>query len=123
MAVVSQGRFHSIFTPQMSVSQGLEVVTNCQIFSVIISYHVTTACFVHSPPGGTQRLSRLIGPVQTKEMIFTGNNVDGLKAFKLGLVNEVVNQNDKGDAAFMAALDLAKDIVPNVSFLVGDTSV
>ena len=40
--------------------------------------------------GGTQRLSRLIGLRAALRMIVTGNTVDGLRAWKMGLVDQVV---------------------------------
>ncbi len=39
--------------------------------------------------GGTQRLPRLIGPNQAKEMIFTGKMVPAADARALGLVNQI----------------------------------
>lgn len=64
--------------------------------------------------GGTQRLSRMLGPALAKEMIFTGNVVDGMEAKELGLVNHAVEQNEAGDAAYHRALELAEQIRPNV---------
>ena len=40
--------------------------------------------------GGTQRLARLIGPNQAKELIYTGKMISAAQAQELGLVNQVV---------------------------------
>ncbi|HEX5981168.1 MAG TPA: enoyl-CoA hydratase-related protein [Nitrososphaeraceae archaeon] len=45
------------------------------------------------PPGwgGTQRLLRIIGPAKAKEMIFTGKMINAEEAYKIGLVNDIIN--------------------------------
>lgn len=63
--------------------------------------------------GGTQRLPRLIGPAFAKELIFTAKILTGAEAMKMGLVNYTVKQNSEGNAAYLKALELAREIVPN----------
>lgn len=47
--------------------------------------------------GATQRLSRIIGIAQSKELIYTGKVIDAYKANEIGLVNQVVEVgNDDG---------------------------
>ncbi|MGV9198361.1 MAG: enoyl-CoA hydratase/isomerase family protein [Promethearchaeia archaeon] len=40
--------------------------------------------------GGTQRLTRLVGPLHAKEMIYTAEIIDVKRALEIGLVNHVV---------------------------------
>ncbi|KZC07307.1 PREDICTED: methylglutaconyl-CoA hydratase, mitochondrial [Dufourea novaeangliae] len=63
--------------------------------------------------GGTQRLPRIVGPAKAKELIYTARVLDGKDAMKIGLLNEVVPQNKDGDAAYQAALSIAREILPN----------
>ena len=57
--------------------------------------------------GGTQRLPRLIGRAKAIEWILTGDMVMAQEAFRLGLVNQVVPQ----DQVLKVAKDLARKIV------------
>ncbi|VDI77800.1 methylglutaconyl-CoA hydratase [Mytilus galloprovincialis] len=63
--------------------------------------------------GGTQRLTRVVGPALAKELIYTARMFDGHEAAKLGVVNHSVDQNDAGDAAYQRAVELALEITPN----------
>jgi len=49
--------------------------------------------------GGTQRLPRLVGPARAKEMIFSGRMVDAPEALSIGLVDQVVPDDDVYEAA------------------------
>ncbi|KAK5900458.1 hypothetical protein CgunFtcFv8_025416 [Champsocephalus gunnari] len=62
--------------------------------------------------GGTQRLPRAIGVSLAKELIFAARVVDGAEACRLGLANHSVEQNKAGDAAYLRALELAREINP-----------
>ena len=57
--------------------------------------------------GGTQRLSRLIGKAKATEWILTGEIYSAQEAHRLGLVNQVVPQ----DQVLKTAKDLARKIV------------
>ena len=53
--------------------------------------------------GGTQRLTRLVGPARAKGMVFTGRHVEAAEALSLGIADLVVPDAD----AYPAAVELA----------------
>ncbi len=56
--------------------------------------------------GGTQRLTRLIGPARAKELIFSGRFVSAEEALAMGIVNRIVAPED----VYAEALALAKSL-------------
>ncbi|MBU5636241.1 enoyl-CoA hydratase/isomerase family protein [Geomonas sp. Red69] len=65
--------------------------------------------------GGTQNLSRLIGPNRAKELVYSGRMINAQKALAWGVVNEVVAQAELA----AKALELAREIAKNGSLGVG----
>ncbi|XP_061590524.1 methylglutaconyl-CoA hydratase, mitochondrial [Cololabis saira] len=94
---------------------GLEMALACDIRIASNSSKmglVETKLAIIPGAGGTQRLPRVIGVPQAKELMFAARAVDGQEASRLGLVNHSVEQNNSGDAAYLRALELAREMNP-----------
>lgn len=92
-------------------------ICQCVIMSQRSRFYSNTATEIGSVcvcAGGTQRLPRTIGVSLAKELIFAARVVDGAEAKTLGLVNHAVEQNKNGDAAYLRALELAREFNPQV---------
>jgi enoyl-CoA hydratase len=59
--------------------------------------------------GGTYRLPRLVGLGVARELVYTGRLIDAAEAFRIGLVNRVVEDNDVVESS----LGLAREIAAN----------
>lgn len=58
--------------------------------------------------GGTQRLPRLVGSSRAKEIVMTGRQVKSDEALRIGLVDEVVPNDQLHDRAFALAGEVAR---------------
>jgi enoyl-CoA hydratase len=58
--------------------------------------------------GGTQRLSRLVGPAKAKDLIFTGRQISAEEALSIGLVDRVVPDTEVYEQAYAWAARLAR---------------
>jgi enoyl-CoA hydratase/carnithine racemase len=98
---------------------GLEVALACD-FRVAATdaqlgqYEITMGLFPGS--GGTQRLPRLVGPSNAKELIFSGDLIDATEALRIGLVNRVV----PASAVFGAAVEWAARLAAGPAAVRGD---
>jgi enoyl-CoA hydratase/carnithine racemase len=64
--------------------------------------------------GGTQRLTRLVGPGRAKDLILTGRRMNAAEAFSVGLVNRLAPEGHLLETAF----SLAEAIVANAPIAV-----
>jgi len=99
----------------VALGGGLEMALSCDLRVAADTTKmglVETKLAIIPGAGGTQRLPRIIGPALAKELIYTARIIDGVEAYRLGLINQLVAQTSKGDAAFCRALELAKEILP-----------
>ncbi len=79
---------------------GLELALACN-YRVATTNHKTKLAFPEIKLGffpglgGTQRAPKLIGLINSLDMILTGKTLDSLKALKIGLVDEIFNHGQK----------------------------
>jgi len=94
------------------VAGGLEMAMACDIriaseTARIGDGHIKMGLL--GPAGGTARLPRLVGAGMGKELIFTGDLVNGAEACRIGLVNHVYPE----DEFLNEALELGRRIAKN----------
>jgi 3-hydroxypropionyl-coenzyme A dehydratase len=67
------------------------------------------------PPGwgGTQRLSRIVGPAKAKELIYTGKMITAKKAERIGLVNKVVSMTPEEANSLLKKIDTTSTANPS----------
>jgi 2-(1,2-epoxy-1,2-dihydrophenyl)acetyl-CoA isomerase len=89
---------------------GISLMNACDL-AIADENTVFTLAYCHigtSPDGGsTHSLVRLVGMKKAKEIALLGNRFDAAEAARLGLVNQVVSNNDLGPAITKLATRLA----------------
>ena len=67
------------------------------------------------PPGwgGTQRLSRIVGPAKAKELIYTGKMITAKEAERIGLVNKVVSMTPEEANSLLRKIDTTSTANPS----------
>lgn len=65
---------------------------------------------------GTYRLPKLVGQGMAKQLIYTGRNIDAEEALRIGLVNQVVPQEELMPTALKIAGSIAKNAPIAVKF-------
>ena len=58
--------------------------------------------------GGTQRLTRLLGPARTRRLVYTGAQLDAARALELGLADRVLPASEVLDVAIAHAREFAR---------------
>jgi len=64
--------------------------------------------------GGTQRLARLIGRARTTEILVTGNTIAADEALAIGIVREIVVDDEVLPRAMQLARGYALKLVPKI---------
>ncbi len=92
-------KFESISIPVIAAIKGLNLTAGFELMlcaDLIIAAEnakfgqVETKWGMNPAAGATQRLTRLVGPLKAREIIYTSRILSAQEALKIGLVNEVV---------------------------------
>jgi methylglutaconyl-CoA hydratase len=100
----------------VALGGGLEMALACDIRTCADNINlglVETRLAIFPGAGGAQRLPRLVNRALAKELIYTSRVLSGKEAQEMGIVNYSLPQNEKNDAAFQKALEIAEKILPN----------
>uniref|UniRef100_A0A0N4ZEH5 Methylglutaconyl-CoA hydratase, mitochondrial n=1 Tax=Parastrongyloides trichosuri TaxID=131310 RepID=A0A0N4ZEH5_PARTI len=107
-------KFSSLPIPVIAVVDGyalgggLEVALSCDVRIASEKAKmglIETKLAIIPGAGGTQRLTRIVGPSKAKELIFTAKMIDGKEGEKIGLVNCCVDKPEE------KAMEMAQQIL------------
>jgi enoyl-CoA hydratase len=110
-------KIESLEKPVIAAISGLALGGGCEL-SLVCDIRIVAENATFGQPeikigvipgaGGTQRLARLIGLGRAKELLYTGDSIDALEAYRIGLVNKVVPVELLMDEAKKFAAKLAQ---------------
>jgi len=93
-------KIEKIDKPVIAAINGFALVGGCEL-ALVCDIRIASSnakigqpeVTIGIPPGwgGSQRLSRIVGPAKAKELIFTGKMITAEEAAQIGLVNKVVS--------------------------------
>ena len=66
-------------------------------------------------------MPRLVGVAKAKELIFCAKVLSGKEALEIGLAEYSVEQNEDGNAAYLKAIELAREIASKVCVMTSCT--
>lgn len=98
--------------PVLAVINGFALGVGCELaMACDVRLAAQHAAFAQPEPfigmipgfGGTQRLARLIGQANAKELMFTCDTIDAAEAFRIGLINRVIPSDELMDQAHTMA--------------------
>jgi enoyl-CoA hydratase len=72
---------------------------------------------IHPGFGGTQRLPRLVGKMIAKELLLTGKNISADEAFRIGLINAVVEDEKLMDYVYKLAGKISSKSTIQTNFI------
>ena len=72
---------------------------------------------IHPGFGGTQRLPRLVGKMIAKELLLTGKNIDADEAYRIGLINAVVKDENLMDYVYKLAGKISSKSTIQTNFI------
>lgn len=72
---------------------------------------------IHPGFGGTQRLPRLVGGIKAKELLLTGDTIDAQEAYRIGLVNKVVEPDKLMDETMKLAQKILSKSTIQTAFI------
>ena len=72
---------------------------------------------IHPGFGGTQRLPRLVGKMIAKELLLTGKNIDADEAYRIGLINAVVEDEKLIDYVYKLAGKISSKSIIQTNFI------
>jgi enoyl-CoA hydratase/carnithine racemase len=93
-----------------ALGAGLQIALACDIR--VFAHGVSVGLLEHTygiipDLGGTQRLPRLVGPGNAKELIFTSARIDGHESYRIGLCEHLVPEEELEETAAGLAARIA----------------